>query len=281
MRARFAETAHIAVNSQTAPNADLPIFLEGASRAGFTSVELSGELLFSASSDGLLAVRESGLEVVGLSPTEALFDWHWRWDNATHAALAAELELSAALGAQYFVLPFMRERGDDATVSRHLHLAERIAQDAGVKLAVEPIGHHDVLRRAQDIARVVADCDSDVVGILLDSFHFFRADNTLDDLVHFTDVPVLALQVSNANGVPRDQLLGYRDRTFPLDGPFAVQSLVEWWHVEHPGQPLIVEVIGDVVQHMSTDDALERAFVQASRLAAVASNPQSSLTREP
>lgn len=260
------DPACAAVNSQTAPHADLADFLAGARHAGFSAVELSGDLMSRSPDEALDQVHASGLDVVGLCPTEALYDWHWHWDDQVEADLHVQLERARSLRAPYFVLPFMRDRGDEVTVTRHLRFAEALAVEVGVGLAVEPIGHYDVLRRARQIVDVVSRCDPDVVGVLLDSFHFFRAGNVLDDLVLFDDVPVWALQISNANDLPIDELLGYRDRTFPLDGPFATERLVEWWLEQHPRRPLIVEVIGDTVASMSTEQSLALAAEHLSTL---------------
>lgn len=276
------ESVRVAVNSCTAPHADLPSFLASAKLAGFEAVELSGNLISRAGDDALAVTRDFGLDVVGLSPTTTLFDWHWSWDATTERVLATELTRAQALGVSYFVLPFMRDRGDENTVSRHLEFAEHIAADTGVKLAVEAIGHHTVLRRTRDLVKVVAERDPSIVGVLLDSFHFFRAGNTLDDLKYYRDVSVLALQLSNANTVPVEELLGYRDRTFPLDGPFAVEAMTGWWINEYPGLPLIVEVIGDLVKSIPTEESLTRASDHMRRLlAAPLSNPLVNSIQEP
>lgn len=73
-----------------------------------------------------------------------------------------------------------------------------LVKDAGIRLALESIGHHDVLRRAEQLTPEFAGLDEDVIGILLDSFHFFSAGQVLDDLDHPAGVDVLAVPISSA-----------------------------------------------------------------------------------
>lgn len=258
----------IALNSQTTPALGGPAFIELAASSGFGVVELAGAII----EHELSAVRESvdrtGVEVLGVSPTPELLDWHIDFSDPTAARLDEELGWAAALGASYFVLPFMRETSDLAAISSGLGRAVRIAESHGIRLAVEPIGHFDVLRRAHQIAELLSRFDSRRVGLLLDSFHFFRARNDLRDLSALADIEILAVQVSNANDLPLDELLGYRDRTFPLDGPFPVAELCAAVLAERPATPLIVEVIGDLVANMDAPASAARAKEQLDRLTA-------------
>jgi sugar phosphate isomerase/epimerase len=258
----------IALNSQTTPALGGPAFIELAASTGFGVVELAGAII----EHELTAVRESvdrtGVDVLGVSPTPELLDWHIEFTDGTADRLDQELGWAAALGAAYFVLPFMRETSDRAAISSGLDLAARIAEPHGIRLAVEPIGHFDVLRRAHEIAELLGRFDAQRVGLLLDSFHFFRARNELADLSAFAELEILAVQVSNANDRPLDELLGYRDRTFPLDGPFPVAELCAAVLADRPSTPLIVEVIGDLVADMDAPASAARAKEHLDRLTA-------------
>lgn len=252
----------IGVNSQTTPRAAVDEFLTAASAAGLPLVELAADIIDRPVDELRDLIAASGTTVLGVCPSAEVLDWHWRWDATTARALETELVRARELGASYFVMPFMRPNGTAESVRFGLERAVPLARSLGIALAVEPIGHFDVLRTARDLAPVLEDRDPDTVGLLLDSFHFFRAGQTLDDLAAYDDVPILALQISNVNDVPLEHALGYRDRRFPLDGHLPVAELCARVRAERPHVPLIVEVIGDVAQHTPTLEGMDRARIQ-------------------
>ncbi|SEE23077.1 sugar phosphate isomerase/epimerase family protein [Ruania alba] len=254
------------INNQTVPAASAVEVIEGAARHGLGCVELTGEVL-AQDPDGVPAtLREQGVRLLGVSPTKALHGWHVQWDEQVGAGMRSEMQAAATAGAEFFVMPFMRPGGDADTVTAGLRRAVPIAREAGLRLAVEPIGHHEVLRRAEQLAPVLARLDQDVIGVLLDSFHFFRSGQSLEDLRHLDGVDVLAFQVSNANDRPVPELLGYRDRTFPLDGPFDVAGLCGQVARRWPNAPIVVEVIGEVAAATPTATGLQRAATQLRML---------------
>lgn len=252
----------IGINSQTTPRATIDEFLIAAGTAGLSIVELAADIIDRPVDELQEVIAASGATVLGVCPSVDLLDWHWRWDESTSEVLEAELGRAAELGAAYFVMPFMRPQGTEESIRFGLDRAVPLARSMGVTLAVEPIGHFDVLRTARQLAPVLASQDPDAVGLLLDSFHFFRAGQELDDLAAYDDVPILALQISNVNDVALPDALGFRDRRFPLDGRMPVAELCARVLAERPEVPLIVEVIGEVAQHTPTLEAVDRARTQ-------------------
>ncbi|WP_156253652.1 sugar phosphate isomerase/epimerase family protein [Pseudactinotalea terrae] len=251
----------LAVNSQTVPGASAAQLVEAVAGAALDAVEITGELL--ASEAGLAQqLRERGIRLLGVSPTRDLHSWHWRWDDALGRALELEMRRAAEAGAAYFVMPFMEPSGDAESVRRGLLAATPIARQHGLRLAVESIGHHPVVRRLEELVPVVSSLDGDVAGVLLDSFHFFRAGHAVTDLALLDAVPVVAAQLSNSNGRPLEDLLGYRDRTFPLDGPFDVVEFTRELLGRKPTTPLVVEVIGDVANDGVAATGVHTAAVQ-------------------
>lgn len=251
-----------ALNSQTLPGLSGPAVVELAARSGFQEVELAGNLLEADLQGVIRATRRAGVKVIGTCPTTALHHWHWGWDDAVAHQLDTELGWASELGADYFVMPFMQQGGGSKTVTSALERALSVASTRPIQLAVEPIGHHDVLRRADQLAPVLRAFDTTRVGLLLDAFHFFRAGNTLADLTLYDGIEILGLQLSNANSLPTDELIGYRDRTFPLDGRFPVVELTQAVIAARPQVPIIVEVIGTVVAGLHGGAAAKRAEEQ-------------------
>ncbi len=256
------------INSQTVPGLDAEAFLRGAQASGVAGVELTGELIASAPAAVASLLDETRLRLFGVTPTPALHHWHWRWTTRTEERLHAEIRLAAELGADYFVMPFMDPRGDARSVAHGLARALPLTTGTDIRLAVEPIGHHPVLPRAEQLAPTLRRFDDDRIGLLLDSFHWFRAGHDPDDLHLYEDVPILALQISNANERPTPELLGYRDRTFPLDGRFDVADLCAHVVELDHGTPIIVEVIGDIAATTAPRLAFRTAQTQLASIEA-------------
>jgi sugar phosphate isomerase/epimerase len=255
----------LAVNSQTVPHASAAQLVEAVADAALDAIEITGELL--ASSRGLAQLLgERKIELLGVSPTRDLHAWHCRWDDELGRAMELEMGRAAEAGAGYFVMPFMEPSGDAESVRRGLVAATPIAREHGLRLAVESIGHHPVVRRLEELVPVVSSLDGDVVGVLLDSFHFFRAGHGVTDLPLLDAVSVVAAQLSNSNGRPRQDLLGYRDRTYPLDGPFDVVGFTRELLVRKPTTPLVVEVIGDVADACPAATGVHTAAAQLDEI---------------
>ena len=252
----------LGINNQTVPTATALEVIRGAAQYGLGSVELTTEALGEDTDRLTAALRAHRVRLLGVSPSAALHGWHAQWDDELEAAMRTEIYRAAEAGAGYFVMPFMRPAGDSDSVTAGLRRAVPIARDAGVQLAVEPIGHHDVLRRTDQLAPVLTALNDGVIGMLLDSFHFFRAGQSLHDLQHLDGVDVLAVQISNANHRPMNQLLGYRDRTFPLDGPFDVTGLCRETERRWPAAPVVVEVIGELAAATPFAEGLRTAAMQ-------------------
>ncbi len=259
---------YLALASQTLGQAaDASTVIQCASIGGFQAVELSGDLL---GPEVVPLVKdqlsEFAIDVLGIGPSSRLLSWHARWDTSTLKQFEKECARASELGARYIVLPLMRNAGGAKSVEAGLRAAIPAARDHGIRLAFEPIGHYPLLRRIDEAVLFLRHLDSIDVGLLLDSFHFFRANNTLDDLYALDGVRIEAIQISNANGRPLEQLLGYRDRTFPLDGPFPVLELVRHVMKRHPGIPVSVEVIGDTTSRLTPAEATELAYLQARKI---------------
>ncbi len=256
------------LNSQTLAGADLVSFLALAQSNGFASVEIAGALLEDVRVDrALSSIQSASIRVLGVSPTDTVLTWHGDFDPGLDAALHRQMQRAANLGARYFVLPFMREPRTSKTVSQALSRAAEFADGINIDLALESIGHIDAYRRVEDLVELIRSVGSERVGVLLDSFHFFRAGHTLSDLSHLQTVHVHALQISNSNGLPPDQLFGYRDRTFPLNGPFPVLPLVEAVLSNRPSTPVVVEIIGDEANSRAPHENAGLARSHVSKIA--------------
>jgi 4-hydroxyphenylpyruvate dioxygenase len=259
--------SRLGLNSQTIPAADAVAVVQYAAAAGFATVEFAGELVWDRPIEPIMEIlRSTGISVLGLCPTSVLHGWHAVWDAAVETRFAAELDLAAALGAEYFVMPIMRPDGDPGTVAAALRAAAPLAAARGLRLAVESIGHVPLLSDGRELIMVLDRVGAVEVGVLLDVFHFFRAGHTIDDLALFDGLDLLAVQLSNANQRPTGELLGYRDRTFPLDGRFPVAELIKAVRATRPEVDLVVEVIGEVARSHPPAEGVRLARLHLDRV---------------
>lgn len=257
------------LNSQTLVSNDLTATLRAASSAGFRAVELTGGELDGFLDTPLQAaahLTRAQVELIGVCPAPDLMRWHHAWDTSMARLLRARLPYYRDLGAAYLVLPFMSAAGDRSSALRGLAAAAEIAGECGIGLAVESIGHVPNHERLEDVRALIDEVASPVVGVCLDSFHFYRAGQSLDDLAALEGTRVWVNQLSNASRSPLCELVGYRDRSFPLDGPLDLVSYcreVERWA---PNVPHTAEVLGDLPWALTPAEGSRRAFIQLSEL---------------
>lgn len=261
--------AVIALNSQTLRAPDLVHRLDAAHRAGFNAVELTGEELDRYLETPDLAAEllaDRSLHLLGVCPAPDLTVWHHAWSRDLARTMRQRLTVYRALGARYLVLPFMTPAGNYESSLRGLGAAAEIAQEVGIGLAVESIGHVPKLRRLEETRALIQAVPAPPVGLALDSFHFFRAGHTSADLDLLDGITVWVTQLSNAVDKPLVELVGYRDRTFPLDGIFDIADFCSGVTRWAPGSPLAAEVMGDVPWALDPDSAAGRAHTQLAAL---------------
>ena len=130
------------------------------------------------------ALRESGLAPTvssALPRGASLLDAAER--DAGIAYLRSCLSVAARLGADVLCGPLYapvgqftgtaRTAGEWATCVRALREVARVAEDVGVRLALEPLNRFETyfLNTAEDARHLVDEVGSDFVGVLLDTFH--------------------------------------------------------------------------------------------------------------
>ncbi len=258
-----------ALNSQTIVGATFVEVLAVARAAGFLAVEATGTVLDPYLDKPLESgklLRDAGIHLLAVSPAPDLFGWHEGWSRRMDRLLRPRLELYSALGAAVFVLPFMSEGGTERTTLDALDAVASAAAENDMKVAVESIGHIAKYRMAHEVAGLLRKLGRPDVAVVVDAFHFFRAKQDPAEVEVFAEVPISSLQVSNSNGLPVDKLLGHRDRTYPLDGPFPVIELAKRVLNMAPSTPVVVEVIGEEAASRSHLDSAMTAAAQAREL---------------
>lgn len=267
-------------------SADFPTAVDLAAKHGFGGVDpdvahLQSLGSTSAVQEAAAAVREKGLRwgmtglPVGLTAPAAEF-------SDQLAALPKTVELFTAAGIDSvgtWIRPI-----DDALPyrqnwTRHvsrLSLAAEILADAGIRIGLEYIGpktfwsteRYPFVHSLTEALELIADSGASNVGLILDTYHWYTAAETAEDLKVLTAADVVSADINDArDDRERDEqqdldrrlpgttgvidLEGFMDvlRTIDYDGPVKVEPFMK---------SLAEQPIDDVLADVS--DRLKRAI---------------------
>jgi 4-hydroxyphenylpyruvate dioxygenase len=248
-RSSTARGNRLSLDVVTIRKAAIDIKISSAAASGFDGVELWAEDL---DDDALRPnhIRDvtwaAGLIVEGVCPQPDVYRWHRSWDIELEQTLRARLERYRAMGASYLVLPVMDDGGDLGETAMNLRRAARLAAETGMVIGLEPIGHVRKLASIRTASALVADALGDgPVGLVLDTFHFFRGGNTVADLSALDAHRILAVQLGDAMPIPFEELRGDRHRLFPGEGAFDIVGLCRTLHSMKYAGPFIVELMNE------------------------------------
>lgn len=212
--------------------------------------------------------RRLGFVVDGLIPgPDVLLRWSDRLDDSLVARLTRTMEVCAMLGARYLVLPAIAATGSRRTIAASLAELAPIARGHGLRLGLEPIGQSPLMPTVADALAVLdlSRLDVDSAGIILDTFHFFRAGQTVGDLAPLCPERIAAVQINDALNLPLNTLLGSRHRDYPGRGIFDVTAFCAavlecGWR-----GPFAVEVLNPELLAQPPADTCRDAFATGSK----------------
>ena len=224
------------LNTATVQSASLEEQVAIARGAGYDGVELFADDLepWVAARGGtqrlaeLLAKHE--LRTRRVLPPRRLFAWHamvpreFRGRRADFEHLFA---LARGVGATAVILPVASGEGSVADARENFATACDWAQDAGLGLAYEPVGHTGKTSRVREAWAVVREAGRPNGGLFLDVFHFYRAGCGSEDLEGIPAERVLGVHLCDAIPLPRDELVGFRHRTIPGDGVAGFAAVLD------------------------------------------------------
>jgi len=159
----------------------------------------------------------------GLFVPEALFVRGWMLISSEERRGALEAARDAfrrayLVGSQTVVCCAAGHAGDENQAVQDWRDLCDVAEEFGIRLALEFIGMAAQFKDLDSVYRIVSKADIKVGGILVDTFHFHRGASSLDSLAG--NVPVKAIAMVHVNDFlpkPREVLTDL-DRVFPGDG---------------------------------------------------------------
>jgi sugar phosphate isomerase/epimerase len=199
------------------------------------------------------------LSVDGILPgTDVMMRWARKLDKRLLESLRDTLDLCARLQARYFLLPAFSQGSTLKNMAMNLREIGLIAREAGVKIGLEPMGHLPPVNTV-DAVRKVIDMSGlgQTAGIVLDTFHFFRARQKLSDLASLPAGEIVAVQINDARSMPIEKLAGNRHRELPGNGIFdTVGFCAGILHLGYDG-PFTVEVMNTAPRSKSVRKNLD------------------------
>jgi sugar phosphate isomerase/epimerase len=207
--------------------ADLDTYLAAVGAAGFGCVSLGLQQLTPALDQpgGLKQVAEM-LDAHGLRCRDVLALTIRRDDDEALRAAGQLAEAAAAFGAEQ-VLTLLYTRVRDESLDRLGRCAEVVA-DAGARLALEFIPGGPVSRISEALV-VTGAVGPDRVGVMIDSWHFFRGGSTWPELEQIPLDRIGFVQFDDALAPEGDDIMheSIDRRTWPGQGEFDLTRFAD------------------------------------------------------
>ncbi|MBS4176146.1 sugar phosphate isomerase/epimerase family protein [Lederbergia citrea] len=226
--------------------------IKGLSTAGIGEVKNVEELVLLASENGFGAIDVSGQELrdfigqKGLEEAKAFLQEHqvkigsiglpveWRHSDEKFreglSALLNDAKTAAEFGCTScctYVLPSTDYNAAHfmALATKRLKLCAQILNEYGINLGLEYVGPHHLrtawknpfiwdLKSTLDWIDAIGELN---VGLLLDSYHWYTAGESYEDLLALKPAQITHVHLNDAKDVPIDEVLD-NDRVYPGEG---------------------------------------------------------------
>lgn len=223
------------------------------------------------------AVRERGLQW-GMSGLPVPLDGPAETFRAALADLPDHLELLHAAGVDRvgtWIRPMHDELDHRQNWRLHvgrLSLVAELLADAGIRLGLEYIGPKTLwsterfpfIHSLREARELIAESGADNVGLILDSYHWYAAGESAEDLVGLSDADIVSVDINDArDDRERDQqqdldrrlpyatgvidLAGFMDAVRAADytGPVKVEPFMKEL-AEQPVDDVLADVVGRI-----------------------------------
>lgn len=235
--------------------------LKGLSTAGLGDVSSLSELVTLASENGFDAVETTSEQLktfiteFGVQEAKRFLEEkdillgaislpvEWRKDDAAFNKGIYELiecaEIASELGCKTFFTYFMPSTDYELipyfmTLSKRLRLLGRLLAQYGMELALEYVGPHHLRNKwqhpfiwnAKDTLNWVDFIGEKNIGIVLDSFHWYTSEETVDTILSLDVHHVKYAHINDARNVSVHEVLD-NDRVYPGEGIIDLKSFLE------------------------------------------------------
>ena len=265
---------------------DLPEYLAVAQEAGFSLVDWdAGDILGRVERDGLEAVKrlfsDHRVSWAGFGVPTDLF--------ADEATFQASLERVARVGhvAHQFhatrAMTWLWPSIDEPPVAVALQIVRRARQVADllaqseVQLGLEFVGPHHLrnkkyplLHSLTDMLALIDAIDRPNVGVLLDSYHWYTSESSLEELQTLPVAKVVEVHINDATKSPPEA--HDQDRVLPGEGQIPLKTFLSYLGKGGYEGPLSLEILRQRPPEDPPSVVARRALEGLSRLIEQASH---------
>ncbi|GAA1320274.1 MAG: sugar phosphate isomerase/epimerase family protein [Brachybacterium tyrofermentans] len=216
------------------------------------------------------AVQEKGLEW-GMAGLPVPLDAPAAEFRQALVDLPESLELLRAAGVTR-VGTWMRPMHDDLDYLRNwrlhvsrLALVAELLADAGLRIGLEYIGpktfwsteRYPFIHSLREARELIADSGATNVGIILDSYHWYTAGESADDLAGLTDADIVSVDINDARADRERDEQQDLDRRLPYDtGVIDLAGFMGAVHAAGYTGPVKVEPFMKSLAEQPVDDVL-------------------------
>ncbi|HEY5911473.1 MAG TPA: sugar phosphate isomerase/epimerase family protein [Verrucomicrobiae bacterium] len=271
-------------------SASQPEAIELAAKHGFESVGADGVYLASLSQEKI-AELQAGMKTKGLVFGAAGLPLEFRQDDSRFAhglkglpIVAAGLERAGVKRISTWLSPGDGRLTYVQNFRQHAARLRKVAlilKDSGdLRLGLEYVGPKTSWTRARypfihtmaEMKDLIGEIGTGNVGFLLDSWHWYHAGDTVEDLLNLKAQDVVAVDLNDAPaGIPKDQQVDNRRELPAATGVIDVGSFLKALNQIGYDGPVRSEPFNQAVNKMSKDDAcaasaaaLKKAFALLS-----------------
>ena len=213
------------LNLATLYPADMEHKLYAAGAAGFRAV---GLLLSDLVREGQAALQELRLSQLAVAEIVGVAGWADR-DRATRAVAIRRaeeaFELAAKVRAALVVAEAPATPLDDVMLADRFGDLCRVAQPHGVRVGLEFSGAAAQISTLSSAWQVVEAAGMENGGLVIDTFHFYQGESSLEMLDPIPGERILLVQVADCMEMPKHELRN-RHRVHPGMGAIAFEPLL-------------------------------------------------------
>jgi len=109
-----------------------------------------------------------------------------------------------------------------AVVKRSKVLAQA-AKEAGIRIALEPLGRHPIVPGPEEALKIVKEVGSPALGIMMDTFHYFCSGVAPDEVKKIPSELLLIVHINDCEDLPREKLTD-KNRLYPGEGIMPLEE---------------------------------------------------------
>jgi len=113
----------------------------------------------------------------------------------------------------------------DETIENFKKLCDK-AKEYSLKIGLEFIGHIPKVDNIKIASEIIKRAKCKNSGIVLDLFHFYRGNSSIEDLKVIKPDDILIVHLDDAMDFPRKELIGYKHRLYPGKGIIPVKEIL-------------------------------------------------------